>query len=434
MRKTSIIIVTYNNLNYTKECIQSILKYTQKNTYEIIVIDNNSKDNTKSWLKKQKNLKIILNNKNLGFPVACNQGIKIANKENDILLLNNDTIVTTNWLSNLKKCLYSNDKIGATGSVCNHDENLQGVNFSYSNFEEMQKKAKENNISDPNKWEQKNFLIGFCLLIKREVINKIHFLDEAYSPGYVDDNDLCMEIIKCGYQLMLCHDSFIHHYLGSEFRKDLDSFYNILEKNRAYFKNKWKFETILFDKIKYASLSLINKQKENFKLLEFDGGIGSTLLKLKYMYPNIIIDEVSNNENEYSIIKNFTTTYYSNFEFLNENIPTEYYDYILIGNLLEQINNVEQFIRNIKKYLKEGGYIIGEIHNASFYKNIKKLLNNESFNNFKNNFTFQDINLLFQNQNFKNGNEIHWIENINDTFFNNFPNTKIHYYAFIFQK
>ena len=55
--KTSIIIVTYNNLNYTRDCIESILKYTDSNTYEIIVIDNNSSDDTKNWLKKQKNIK-----------------------------------------------------------------------------------------------------------------------------------------------------------------------------------------------------------------------------------------------------------------------------------------------------------------------------------------------------------------------------------------
>ena len=101
-RKTSIIILTYNNLEYTKKCLESIKKYTEKNSYEIIIVDNNSTDGTREYLKKEKNLKVILNDSNEGFPKGVNKGIKIANKENDILLLNNDTVVTTNWLKNLK--------------------------------------------------------------------------------------------------------------------------------------------------------------------------------------------------------------------------------------------------------------------------------------------------------------------------------------------
>jgi tetratricopeptide (TPR) repeat protein len=106
--KTSIVILTYNNLDYNKLCIESIRKYTKEGTYEIIVVDNHSTDGTVEWLKKQRDVKIILNGENLGFPKGCNQGIEIADEANDILLLNNDTIVTPNWLINLKKCLKKN--------------------------------------------------------------------------------------------------------------------------------------------------------------------------------------------------------------------------------------------------------------------------------------------------------------------------------------
>lgn len=99
---TSIIILTYNKLEYTKKCIESIRKYTKDEEYEIIIVDNNSTDGTRSWIENQNDIKSILNKENVGFPAGCNMGIKISKKENDILLLNNDTIVTINWLSNLK--------------------------------------------------------------------------------------------------------------------------------------------------------------------------------------------------------------------------------------------------------------------------------------------------------------------------------------------
>lgn len=433
--KTSIIIVTYNNLNYTKDCIESILKYTDSNTYEIIVIDNNSSDDTKNWLKKQKNIKYILNDKNLGFPKACNQGIEIANKENDILFLNNDTIVTTNWLNNLKTCLYSDYKIGAVGSVSNHNENLQGVDFTYKDFNEMQEQAKINNVSNSSKWEQKNFLIGFCLLIKRGVINKIKYMDINYTPGYVDDNDLSIQIINNGYKLMLCHDSFIHHYLGSEFRKDLNKFYKILNRNRNYFKKKWKFETHLFDEIKYCSIYLIEENKDkNFSILDLDSGIGTTILKLKYIYKNCSIDGIEKNKNKRNISKNFTNIYSSISKIPNN----KKYDYILIGNYLEKTSNPNNFIKRIKKYLNPNGNIIGEIHNASNYKNIINLLNDKS-NRL---YTITDIYKLFNDNGFSEFKEMHWLEDINEDDLNkiinitniNYLQYQIGYYSFKFKK
>ena len=321
-RKTSIIIVTYNNLEYTKNCLDNIKKYTDPSSYEIIVIDNNSTDETRKYLKKRKDIKVIFNDSNLGFPKACNQGIKQKEKDNDVLLLNNDTIVTTNWLNNLKTCLYSKDDIGAAGAVCNQNENRQGVDFSYDDLEKMQQFALENNISNPARWEEKIFLIGFCLLIKKEVIDNLKTLDEAYSPGYIEDNDLSLRIVKLDYKLMLCHDCFIHHFLGTAFRKDLTKFYKILNKNREYFYHKWKFNTFSFDEIKTASFPLIEKPT---KILELNAGIGVTILELKYKYKNIIIEGVEEDSNKRDISKHITTIY------KNINDAKEYfYDYILI--------------------------------------------------------------------------------------------------------
>ena len=407
LNNTSIIILTYNNLNYTKECLDSIKKYTKEGTYEIIIVDNNSTDGTVEYLKSQPDLKVIYNKENMGFPKGCNQGISLASNSNDILLLNNDTIVTNNWLDNLKKCLYSSPTIGAVGPVCNQNENRQGVAFKYQNLEEMQKKAWENNKSDKNKWEEKVFLIGFCLLIKREVINKLNGLDEEFTPGYIEDNDLSLRIINLGYRLMLCHDTFIHHYLGSSFRKDLNKFYPVLNKNRDYFFKKWHFDTFTFDDIKEASFPLIEK---TIKILDINCGIGVTALALKYQYPNIIVDGVENDDNKRLFSFKFIDVY-KKIDYLKDHE----YDYILIKDLLEKIKNPQNFLQKIKKYLKKDGYLIGEIHNPVSVKNLNYILNGYCYELYKNQtnlFTINDIKNLLKKANYEEPYIFSWYETL----------------------
>ena len=393
--KTSIIILTYNNLDKTKDCIESIRKYTDKDSYEIIVVDNNSTDDTKLFLEEQDDIKVIFNESNVGFPMGCNIGIANAEETYDILLLNNDTIVTKNWLSNLKKCLYSDEKIGAVGAVSNNGANLQGVDFTYNDFDEMQNLASKNNISDVKKWEEKVCLIGYCLLIKREVMDQLNGLDEGYTPGYIEDNDLSLNIIKLGYRLMLCHDSFIHHYLGTSFRKDEDKFNKIILKNRDYFEKKWNFNVFAFDITKNNSIFLADSPND---VLDYNCGIGTSLLRIKYLFPNAKIIGLEKDVFKREIAEHFGTIV-KDLDELNQKFDT-----IFIGNALETEEKPLYFIHKLKKYLKEDGVIIGEISNIASLKNIMLLLDNEwYYHNFtkQNHFTKKDLQTMFNNEGYK---------------------------------
>ena len=393
--KTSIIILTYNNLDKTKDCIESIRKYTDKDSYEIIVVDNNSTDDTKLFLEEQDDIKVIFNESNVGFPMGCNIGIANSEKTYDILLLNNDTVVTKNWLFNLKKCLYSDEKIGAVGAVSNNGANLQGVDFTYNNFDEMQDLASKNNISDVKKWEEKVCLIGYCLLIKREVMDQLNGLDEGYTPGYIEDNDLSLNIIKLGYRLMLCHDSFIHHYLGTSFRKDEDKFNKIILKNRDYFEKKWNFNVFVFDNTKNSSIFLADSPND---VLDYNCGIGTSLLRIKYLFPNAKIIGLEKDVFKREIAEHFGTIV-KDLDELNQKFDT-----IFIGNALETEEKPLYFIHKLKKYLKEDGVIIGEISNIASLKNIMLLLDNEwYYHNFtkQNHFTKKDLQTMFNNEGYK---------------------------------
>ena len=417
LKKTAIVILTYNNLEYSKSCLDSIRMHTEKESYEIIVVDNNSTDGTRDWLSVQPDIKLLLNDKNEGFPRGCNMGIALASPGSDILLLNNDTIVTPGWLANLQKCLYSDEKTGAAGAVCNHNENLQGVDFYYDSLEKMEELAQANNISDSSRWEEKIFLIGFCILIKREVLDKIGQLDETYSPGYVEDNDFSLRIISAGYRLMLCHDCFIHHYLGTGFRKDLTRFYPVLYKNRVVFQNRWGFETTAFDDVEFASLRIFHEQdqKREINVLELNCGIGVTLLAIKYKSPNARLFGTEPDENKARISGRIARVLVK----APGDFPLDFeegsFDYIFIGSCLEWVENPELFLSNMIRYIKPGGFLIGKAGNVMHFSVIRDILKGAWQNahgiinrSNRNHFTPDDLCALFAKCGFKNPYIFHW--------------------------
>ncbi|EKQ54023.1 MULTISPECIES: glycosyltransferase [unclassified Clostridium] len=437
-KKTSIIILTYNNLDYNKICLESIKKYTRNGTYEIVVVDNNSTDGTQEWLKEQTDIKLILNDENVGFPKGCNLGIKAAEKDNDILLLNNDTKVTPRWLDNLKICLYSDEKIGAVASITNYCSNYQSINVPYTDMEEMLKFAEENNISSKEKWEEKVRLVAFCMLIKREVINKIGNLDERFTPGNFEDDDLCMRIIEAGYKLMLCNDSFIHHFGSTSFKQDYTKFHDILKTNTKKFEEKWGFNSNNQSLLKFDIIGQINELKEKeMNIIEFDCGLGATLLKLKHMYPNAKLYGIETNEKIAKICgkiieistEDFEENYNINFKENKEN----FFDYIIIGNKLQFSKDPWKLLSEIKRFLKPGGYIIATIPNMMHYSVIKGLLsgsfmyNNNSILNPRCNkfFTLIDINKIFEECGYVNPFVFHYFVEISqedDNFLNQICN------------
>jgi GT2 family glycosyltransferase/Tfp pilus assembly protein PilF/SAM-dependent methyltransferase len=217
--KTSIIIVTYNSSTDIKNCLESITKNTQL-TYEIIIIDNCSSDSTRDLLKTLRKVKIILNPVNLGFSKGCNQGIEVAKGEY-IVLLNPDTVVTDKW--DEKLISHFNDGVGAVGPLSNYVAGRQKYEFytnkrlsTLKNIDSFSK-----NIFHQNKGKNKEtkLLIGFCMMIKREVIDEVGMLDESLFLGN-DDLDLSLRLRSNGYRLLVAIDTFIYHKGQASFNSE----------------------------------------------------------------------------------------------------------------------------------------------------------------------------------------------------------------------
>jgi len=399
---TDIIILTWNNLGYTKQCIRSIREHTDKDMYEIIVVDNNSTDGTVEWLKEQTDLKCIFNKTNNGFAKGNNQGIRIANGDS-ILLLNNDTIVTSNWLNNLRIALFSSEKIGAVGPLTNFAAYHQQINTPYpeNDIGAMTEFAKRFNISDPSKWEEKLKLIGFCMMIKMNVVKKIGGLDEGFSPAHYEDDDYCFRILKEGYKLFLCKDTFVHHY-GSKSVVTLSNYgLDSIYKGRDIFIEKWGFDS---PSGLLRQTNIVNLIKEPIdkvmNILEVGCYCGETLLYFKNRFKNANLYGVEKNPNAAKIVATFANVISIDLD--KEDLPFEenFFDIIYLGNTLGHFRDPLTILKILKLYLKSDGILIISSENIMNSEIIFNLIrgkwNNGNMNqNSIRFFTLDELNKLY---------------------------------------
>ena len=241
--KVSIIIPTYNQLQFTKECIESLYAYT-KIPFELIIIINNKNDGTVELLnefsKSNSNIKMILNNGNMGFPVSINQGIKESIGEY-VLILNNDVVVTEYWLETLLDIAKNNKSIGIVGPISNEVSGVQkDKEADYKSIEEMHLYAAKIREKNKNKVMHFSRVAFLCTLIKRELLEKIGGLDERFTPGNFEDDDFCLRAQLAGYKTVIAQDVFIHHYGSKSFKANGEKKYiERLKTNHEIFINKW---------------------------------------------------------------------------------------------------------------------------------------------------------------------------------------------------
>ena len=215
----SIIIINFNGLNFLKVCFDSLTKIKYP-IWEAIVVDNGSNDGSIEFLNGYKNfksLKVIRNSCNLGFAKPNNQGFQIA-KGKYILLLNNDTRVNPDFLDKPVEILNSNKKIGVIqpkiflmekpGYLDNTGSFMTKTGFLvHEGYLE-----KDSKIFDK---EKKVFATkGACMLIKREVIEKVGLFDDDFF-AYFEESDFCWRVWLSGYEVMFCPQTSIFHKVGA---------------------------------------------------------------------------------------------------------------------------------------------------------------------------------------------------------------------------
>jgi GT2 family glycosyltransferase/tetratricopeptide (TPR) repeat protein len=234
---TSIVIPTRGQLEATRACLESIRRHTPE-PHELIVVDNASADGTVGYLEAQPDVRLIANAENRGFPAAVNQGIRAATGR-QVLLLNNDTVVTPGWLARLLRALYSDPLVGLAGPCSNRVSGPQQVPAEYDSFPALEAFAAARGEAHDGLVEGCDRLVGFCLLIRRELVDAIGLLDEGFGLGCFEDDDYCLRAIRAGFRAVIARDAFVHHEGSLTFRAEGVDFAGLMRENERRFLGKW---------------------------------------------------------------------------------------------------------------------------------------------------------------------------------------------------
>jgi GT2 family glycosyltransferase len=267
----SIVIVNWNSKQITMDCLKSIFSNNffleNPNRTEIILIDNNSFDNSVSeFVKLFPKITIISNKENLGYAIACNQGMKIA-KGKYVLLLGNDTILKNDTLSICVDFLGKNAECGAVGcrliypegtlqGNCKRFPTLKNAFYTYLSLNKLNYDYDMLWFDYASTIEVDQIATTF-LMVKNEILKKIGYFDEQYRILY-NDVDLCRKIWDTESKIYFLHTAETIHIGSHSTKKAGYKVRKIMYGDiLRYYRKKFGFRANLLVPILYLRLFII---------------------------------------------------------------------------------------------------------------------------------------------------------------------------------
>lgn len=236
----SIVMLSWNAVDFTKMALDSIRRHTS-GPYEVIIVDNGSKPETVEWLRTQQDVHVIYNETNRGYAGGNNQAIAAARGEY-VVLLNNDVIVTEGWLDGL---LAAFDRIPGLGVSAPRSNKIAGDQLvsdaQYTGAEGLHEFARVRSERYRGQGYLTDRAIGLCLCIDRRVIEEVGGLDERFGLGNFEDDDYSIRVRAAGYKMYVCDDVFIHHFGSQSFAANKVDYAATMRTNWAKFSKKWGF-------------------------------------------------------------------------------------------------------------------------------------------------------------------------------------------------
>lgn len=243
----SIVVLAYNNLEFTRACLSSIELYSDYRNLEVIVVDNASSDGSveflRAWVEQPSpaghRRKLLLNEANLGFAAGNNIGLAAAQGE-VLVLLNNDTYVTPGWVRDLRNHLRRDPRIGLVGPLTNNIGNEARIEIAYGDMEQMRERALQHTLRCPGVTMPMRTVAFFCVAMPRQVYEQVGPLDEAFGQGFFEDDDYCRRVELAGWKVACAENVFVHHHLSASFDQlKAERRAELFERNKATYEAKW---------------------------------------------------------------------------------------------------------------------------------------------------------------------------------------------------
>jgi GT2 family glycosyltransferase len=241
---TTVIVLTWNALDYTRLCAASLLQHTDPR-HELMFVDNGSAPDTIDFLDRlaaahPERVTVVKNGRNLGFAGGNNVGIARARGEH-VCLLNSDTVVTDRWLERLLD-RFADPAVGLVGPVTNSitgSQRLPAVAYAQDSLDGLDAFAARLARSEQGRTDPALWLVGFCLLVRREALACLGGLDEGFGQGNFEDTDYGLRAFLAGWRAVVARDSFIHHFGSRSFADGKVDYAAAMDEKWEIFRRKW---------------------------------------------------------------------------------------------------------------------------------------------------------------------------------------------------
>lgn len=358
-RNIAIILLCFS-LDRVKHCIESIRKNNISCSYEIVVVYDESMDESLEWLERQKDVILIRISESIKGSNGYNQGIKVADPEADILLMNSDMELSENSLFWLRMALYEDEKIGAVGSRI------------YRKF------VQENGISIKDFYESKFYLDKSAIVIRREALNEIGLLNVCFKQDDLWENDFGLRLFLAGWNYVLCHNSCIY-YSEMEEGKDASA--------EGEFGEKWVINNLYDADISDELTNFISENKnDDIYILQVGCDLNERLRKIQVKYPNSQIYGIDFFLKKTEINSEFLHIVRGDFEKFRIPFGNKRFDYIILSGVLKQFLDPEKVVEKLLTRLKSNGSLLCSIPN---FMNLSIL-----YSLAKNKIEYEDRNIL----------------------------------------
>lgn len=364
----SISVRAYNKLEYTRQCVNSLLENLPEGiSYEIILVNHGSNDGTKEFFESvhpDKQLDIAVNG-------GGAQAVRRIAEGRFLLGISNDVIVTKNAIHNLYECISSDEKIAWAVPATSNVSNLQAlVSANYTNKEEMEVFARENNVPDPYRWEQRVRLCDPIAICRQSFFNEIldgYFFVEGNKEQMFPDDKRALFVRRNGYKMYLVKNAYCHHF-GSVTLKD-ETTEETYIKGRRNFKaafgiDPWStgfcYSYALFERLKPMETGAV-------RILGINCGLGSNPLKIKEELKErvhneqVYIKNLSMDKNVLEDLRGVSDEAFYISSYGEVGTVSGAYDYIISEDFLEEAERVLWYMGILRRKCRPGGKILLDI-------------------------------------------------------------------------